>query len=249
MAFVSAKEKSDLELSKKLRRDGVISTAGMPFDASTRAELDALAAAGVYELIQLDDTHQYVRLFNTRLVNEVKGKSTTLPYEKSRLVVQGYNDAGKEEILTQSSTIQHVSQRLILSLAPTLLATQNMGLYFGDITQAYVQSNSELNRLILANLPASERHKHPPNTVMRIFKPLYGIAEAGTHWYATYHAHHLNNLNMETSTYDPCFLVTKKPKDGLETGNTVEPHYKDSGSTLVYEFLLVTCIGASNHRP
>ncbi|KAI1006469.1 hypothetical protein K3495_g1754 [Podosphaera aphanis] len=31
--------------------------------------------------------------------------------------------------------------------------------------------------------------------------------------------------------------------------STVKPRYKDSGSTLVYEVLLVTCIGASNHRP
>ena len=44
--------------------------------------------------------HLSVRLFNLRLVNKVKGKATNTPYEKSRLVIQAYNDEGKELILT-----------------------------------------------------------------------------------------------------------------------------------------------------
>lgn len=49
---------------------------------------------------------------------------------------------------------------------------------------------------------------------MKILKPLYGIAEVGTHWYANFHAHHLNKLNMETSPYGPCFMVTKNKEIG-----------------------------------
>jgi hypothetical protein len=41
-----------------------------------------------------------VRIFNFSLVNEVKGKATNSPFEKLRLVVQAYNDEGKELILT-----------------------------------------------------------------------------------------------------------------------------------------------------
>ncbi|RKF80562.1 hypothetical protein GcC1_035034, partial [Golovinomyces cichoracearum] len=46
MSFMSAKEMSDLDLSKKLRSNGIITTAGAPFEVSARAELDALAATG-----------------------------------------------------------------------------------------------------------------------------------------------------------------------------------------------------------
>ena len=53
-------------------------------------------------------------------MNKVKGKSTDSPYEKSRLVIQAYNDEGKEVILTQSPTIQRASQRLVIALAPSL---------------------------------------------------------------------------------------------------------------------------------
>ncbi len=42
------------------------------------------------------------------MVRKVKGK-TTKPYEKSRLVIQGYNNEEKEAILTQSPTIQRAS--------------------------------------------------------------------------------------------------------------------------------------------
>lgn len=44
---------------------------------------------------------------------------------------------------------------------------------------------------------------------MHILKPLYGIAKAGTHWYATYFKHHEQKLNMEMSSYDPCLLISR----------------------------------------
>jgi hypothetical protein len=95
-----------------------------------------------------------------------------------------------------------------------------------DITQAYVQSETGLNREILAYLPAQIRHQYPESTVMRVIKPLYGIAEAGTHWWATYHNHHLKKLQMVTSTYDPCLLIsaTENPEFacvGMQTDDTL----------------------------
>ena len=49
------------------------------------------------------------RVFGSRLVDEVKGIGTDTPYEKSRLVIQAFNDEGKSTVLTQSPTIQRVS--------------------------------------------------------------------------------------------------------------------------------------------
>src|SRR5271156_4410118 len=50
---------------------------------------------------------------------------------------------------------------------------------------------------------------------MVVVKPLYGIAEAGTHWWATYSKHHKEKLLMTTSTYDPCFLISTTDKFGV----------------------------------
>ncbi|KAK1916810.1 hypothetical protein P3342_004365 [Pyrenophora teres f. teres] len=102
-------------LAIKLRNDGVITTLGTPFEASDDQEISDLVGRGVFEFEQYDkERHGGIRIFKSRLVREVKGK-TTKPYEKSRLVIQGYQDHGKEAILTQSPTIQRCSQRVIMA--------------------------------------------------------------------------------------------------------------------------------------
>jgi hypothetical protein len=50
---------------------------------------------------------------------------------------------------------------------------------------------------------------------MVVVKPLYEIAEAGAHWFATYFKYHIEQLRMATSTYDPCLLVITNEADGF----------------------------------
>ena len=105
IAFLLAKEKSDIDLSIKLRSEGIITTDRAPFNASTKQEIDSLIARGVFSFEQFNASkHSSKRVFKLRIVKEVKGKNTLL-FEKSRLVIQAYNDIGKEVILTQSPTI------------------------------------------------------------------------------------------------------------------------------------------------
>jgi hypothetical protein len=60
---------------------------------------------------------------------------------------------------------------------------------------------------------------------MIVLKPLYGVAEAGTHWWATYFKHHQDKLQMITSTYDPCLLITTLKEHfaivGMQTDDTL----------------------------
>ncbi|EED20782.1 conserved hypothetical protein [Talaromyces stipitatus ATCC 10500] len=212
--FLSRKEKDDLELAVKLRREGKITADGAPFELSAMAEIDGLIASGTFKIMHHDDLDlRGVRIFNSRLVNEIKGKNEK-PYEKSRLVIQGYNDAGKTGILTQAPTIQRASQRLVVSLIATLIL-MGMVVDLRDITQAYTQSKSKLQRLIVANLPAEMRDKYPPDSLLLVEGALYGIPEAGVHWFDTYQSHHKDRLGMETSTYDPCLLMTTKGKENF----------------------------------
>ena len=225
VAFFTKKEEQDAQLAIQLRKEGKITTPGRPFEASATQEIDNLLARGVFRFEEFDeDKHGGIRVFTTRLVNEVKGK-TTQPYEKSRLVVAGHSDEEKHTILTQSPTIQRSSQRLITSLA-TPLIRRGYKLAIRDITQAYVQATSDLNRPILARLPDQLRDRYPPGTIIRVVKPLYGIAEAGVHWFVTYHDHHTQKLGMASSTYDQCLLITNQKEDsfgivGLQTDDTL----------------------------
>ena len=214
-SFLSQKEKDNLELSLKLRKDGVITAPGEPFEESDDKEITDLIGQGVFHFEKYDPAKcKGARIFKARMVREIKGKADK-PYEKSRLVIQGYNDHEKRELLTQSPTIQRVSQRLIVALAPSL-AKKGMTVELRDVTQAYPQSKSQLTRTVLARLPTELQAKYPPETIMRLMKPLYGIAEAGVHWWKTYHNHHREELNMRTSTYDPCLLVTSDYTTGTQ---------------------------------
>jgi hypothetical protein len=221
--FLSAKEEQDRKLSLALRQQGKITTPGEPFEASDKAEIDGLIDNDVFRFEQYDSTVHKAQIFKSRLVREVKGKETDTPYEKSRLVVQGFGDNGKGVVLTQAPTIQRASQRLIMALAPALMS-KDASLWLRDITQAYVQSTTKLNRTILARLPIQLQQRYPPDTIMVVIKPLYGIAEAGTHWWATYSQHHKERLGMVTSTYDPCLMVTDNGPlgiVGMQTDDTI----------------------------
>jgi reverse transcriptase-like protein len=224
--FLAEKEARDRQTSIELRAKGVITTPGGPFIFSRRKEIDGLLARGVFELISGDSPEiGDARIFGSRLVDEVKGKGTATPYEKSRLVVQAFNDEGKKTVLTQSPTIQRVSQRIIVAIAPSLLE-RGITLHLRDITQAYVQSTSKLSRVIYARPPKDMIGELPPNVIFKVIKPLYGIPEAGTHWFGTYHKHHREKLGMGTSTYDPCLLITKDKNGpfglvGMQTDDTL----------------------------
>ncbi|KAI0993089.1 hypothetical protein K3495_g15096 [Podosphaera aphanis] len=120
-AKLSAKEQYDLNLSLQLRKEGKILTPGNPFEASDKAEIDALIANNVFQFEKFDPTkHGKIRIFRSRLVKEIK-----------------------DLILTQAPTIQRSSQRLLITLAPSLL--DSCSIYLRDITQAYIQSSITLN--------------------------------------------------------------------------------------------------------
>ncbi|KAM4055177.1 polyprotein [Hirsutella rhossiliensis] len=110
-------------LSLKLRSDGIITSPGDPFEESDNKEITDLVGRGVFQFERYDQmSHGNYRIFRSRMVREVKGINTK-PYEKSRLVIQGHNDFEKTTLLTQSPTIQRVSQRLILAIAPDFFKT------------------------------------------------------------------------------------------------------------------------------
>jgi hypothetical protein len=67
---------------------------------SRRKELNSLLEKGVFELVDIADVPQGVRIFNSRFVDQIKDASTDKAFKKSRLVVQAYNDQGKELVLT-----------------------------------------------------------------------------------------------------------------------------------------------------
>ena len=67
---------------------------------SRQKELNGLLKKGVFEVVNMADIPQGVRIFNSRFVDEVKNAGTDKAFEKSRLVVQAYHDHDKDLVLT-----------------------------------------------------------------------------------------------------------------------------------------------------
>ena len=194
------------------------------YTASRQKEIAGLLEKDIFKVVTSADISSNTRIFNSRFVDEIKYAGTDKAYKKSRLVVQAYNDQEKDLVLTQSPTIQRVSQRLIVCLA-AMFQDNNIKLYLRDVTQAYVQSTSNLNRefyirppLELISLLGSSS-----DCVVKVMKPLYGVPKAGNHWFATYYTHHKEKLGMIESTYDPCLLYSSSSFGivGMQTDNTL----------------------------
>ena len=183
-----------------------------PFAQSRQKELNGLLEKGVFEIVNIEHVPAGTRIFNSRFVDEIKDQGTASAFEKSRLVVQAYKDTGKGMVLTQSPTIQRVSQRVILAFT-AMLHSAEIGLYLRDITQAYTQSTTKLNRAFFVRPPAEMNLEQ--GTILRVVKPLYGVPEAGNHWYHTYQPHHIEKLKMKPSTFDPCLLYATSGEIGL----------------------------------
>lgn len=79
--------------------------------------------------------------------------------------------------------------------------------YLRDISQAYVKSDGSLQRpVFLKPLP---KMKIPDDMAIQAVKILYGIPEAGLYWFLTYSEHHIDNLGMKSTAYDPCVLYKR----------------------------------------
>jgi hypothetical protein len=167
------------------------------YENSRQVKVAGLLEKGIFEVTPRSQVPKEVRIFNSRFVNEIKNKGTEREFKKSRLVVQAYNNGEKYMVLIQSPTIQYISQRIILSIAAII--TDTTELYLHNISQAYVQSTTLLNRNFYVNPPCELARELNLNddSVLKVVKPLYGVPEAGNHWFKTYHSYHINELSME----------------------------------------------------
>ena len=146
-----------------------------PFVESRKKEINGLFEKGCFEIVSASDVFHGTRIFNSRFVDEIKNIGTIDAYEKSRLVMQAYNDDGKAKMLTQAPTIQRMNQRLILTLTVNM---SHLNFFLRDIFQAYVQSIISLTRkFFIRSLVELELG----DAILKIIKSFYGISKTEVH--------------------------------------------------------------------
>src|SRR5438045_9504353 len=89
-----------------------------------------------------------------------------------------------------------------------MIIPHKMDIYLRDISQAYTQSMTNLARDFYIHVPTKMGLEL--GMILQVVSPLYGMPEAGMHWYKTYHDHHLNSLQMTHSKYHPCMLFNEQ---------------------------------------
>ena len=131
----------------------------------------------IFELV-IVELSSGICVFNFRFVDEIKNRNTKKTFKKSRLMMQAYNDFIKNLILTQFSTIQQMSQRLIVCFA-VILKKNFTKFYFRNVIQTYVQSTTNLNREFYINFffELIKMFDAKSNCILKITKSLYKMFE------------------------------------------------------------------------
>jgi hypothetical protein len=155
----------------------ISSTSTFTFADSRRKEINDLLKRQVFEIIIISEVLKNVRIFNSRFVDEIKHSDISQAYEKSRLMIQAYNDHEKTLVLTQAFIIQTMSQRIILAIAASI----NYHLYLRNITQTYTQSKSSLNRMFFIRSSFDLDIDLFDDAILRVIKSLYDASEAKAH--------------------------------------------------------------------
>ena len=182
------------------------------FIESRKSELRGLNKRNTFKIVNASSVPKGTRVYGTRWVDAIKmvdGKEV----EKSRLVAQNVRDKGAAAIPTRSPTVSRMGQRMLVATASLY---PHHSSYVRDISQAYIQSSTTLERDVYLKPPPEMNLAE--DELLLALKPLYGIPESGMHWFMTYHSHHTEELGMESCRTDPCVLyrreATKTP-DGV----------------------------------
>lgn len=177
------------------------------FTDSRRTELRELIKREVFKVVPRKQVPNGTRIYGTRWVDSIKtvdGKTV----QKSRIVAQNFRDSGAVSISTRSPTVSRFAQRV--AIASAALFPQHKS-FVRDISQAYVQSSTTLERDVYLTPPMEMCL--PDDMVLKAVKPIYGVPESGLHWFATYHKHHIKQLDMKPCRADICLLYRRKQKD------------------------------------
>ena len=146
------------------------------FVKSRRKKINDFFEKNCFEIVTAANLSRGIRIFNSRFVDEIKNINTANAYEKSRLMMQTYNDEKKIEMLTQTSTIQRMNQRLILTLTASM---SHLSLFLRNISQAYVQSSISLTREFF--IRSSAELDFGDGAILKIIKSFYEVFEVEVH--------------------------------------------------------------------
>lgn len=108
------------------------------------------------------------RIYGSRFVDYVKLEGTPGAYEKSRFIIQGFDD--EQDLLTHAPKVMRASQRLLISIAP---CDKKLKIKTRDVDQAFAQAKSKLRRKVYVR--PSPVLGYPKYFLFAVIYPIYGL--------------------------------------------------------------------------
>ena len=131
------------------------------FTDSARDEIEGLLKRGSYVVVGKDEIPPDATVLKSRVRNSIKTKPDGSENFKTRLVIQGHKEPGKNQIVKEAPTVLRSSVRLILILC----AVFEFKLWSRDVKQALIQSDYPLQRSLYIKPPQK------PDLMSMISKP------------------------------------------------------------------------------
>lgn len=170
-------------------------------------EMNGLFEQKTFKKVLKENIPEGANVLRSRFVFAIKDVGTPSERKKARLVAMGHTDKMKRLVLSDAPTLMRYALRILISVA----VMYDLELYSRDVKQAYLQSETPMQRDIYIYPPRGQR-KDEEKYLYLLQKPLYGITESGSYWVDTYMSFFENDLQMEHFLLDPCFMYKRKCK-------------------------------------
>lgn len=126
----------------------------------------------------------------------IKNKGTVREVFKERYVVERHLNKEKNILVHNSTATSQQSIRLIMSIA-TIFGFE---IWSEDMSQAYFQGAEQILRKFY--IAGKSEFELEDDELLEIMRPIYGLADAGDYWHATFHRHLKEDLGMTTTASD-----------------------------------------------
>ena len=145
-------------------------------DNRQKAIVKELNSWKTHEVYKEVDRNEATNIITTRWIFTDKLDENKVPYIKARLVIRGFEDKEKDDILSESPTANIDSLKIMLAVLPTLgYKPKKM-----DISTAFLQGK-KLTRPVYVE-PPCEAEVHESRCWL-LLKGVYGLSEASRMWY------------------------------------------------------------------
>lgn len=194
------------------------------FDLAKTKEIKGLLDRKAFRVVLEEDLERDANVLGGRFVLTIRNKGTNDEIFRARFVVQGHLDREKELLVHASTTVSPQAIRLLVSLATIF----GFRLWSEDMTLADIRGAERILRNVFVR--GKPEFQLSAGQLLQVLRPLYGLADSGDYWHATFLKHLKKYIVMQSTACEfPLFfryvnntlqgMVATHVDDTLSAGN------------------------------